>query len=327
MTPATNSLIGDYFPRHRIPLALSVVQAGPIMGSGVAFIIGGIVYGVVEDATPLTLPYFGELKPWQQTFLYVGAPGLVLAFLFLLIKEPLRRPVVTKTDTGVDAASWTALGQFYAEKWRTLIPHHLGFLCFGLLGYAFVFWTVAFFSRVHGVPNTESSVIFGWIFLIAGPLGPILTAIYAEWLTKRGWKDANIVAPMAGSVLGAIVIVAVPMMPDENWAYVLYAPAMLLVNAPFAMAYASLTVITPPPLRARVASIYMFVVSFGMMLGPPFAGTFNELIFPGDEGVRWSIMTVTSIFGVLGFVALMLTRKPYARDVEKVEAAEAAEVF
>ena len=91
LTPATNSLIGDYFPRDKIALALSVVQAGPIMGSGIAFIIGGYVYGIVEQAEPLTLPFFGELAPWQQTFLYVGAPGLVIAFLFLLIREPVRR--------------------------------------------------------------------------------------------------------------------------------------------------------------------------------------------------------------------------------------------
>ena len=91
LTPATTSLIGDYFPRKLVPLALSIFQAGPIIGTGLAFIIGGYVLNIVESSAPMTLPFFGELKPWQQTFVYVGVPGLILAVFFLGLKEPIRR--------------------------------------------------------------------------------------------------------------------------------------------------------------------------------------------------------------------------------------------
>lgn len=321
LTPASNSLVGDYFPRHRIPLALSVLQAGPIMGSGIAFIIGGYVYSVVAEADPLILPFFGELKPWQQTFVYVGAPGLLLAFLFLLIREPVRRPVPRAAD-GREAGSTEALFAFYRRNGRMVIPHHLGFLCLGLLGYAFVFWTVSYFVRVHGMNNADASQIFGWIFLVTGPLGPILTAFLAAHLSRRGKLDANITASMIGSAIGVFVIIAIQITATPLWAFILYVPAMIFVNAPFAMAYASLTVIAPPPLRARVSAVYMFVVSLGMMLGPPIAGYFNESVFPTDEGVRYSIMSVTAIFGVLGLALLWLTRKPYRRAMEDADRLE-----
>ena len=77
--------MGDFFPRRRVPLALSIFQTGAIMGSGIAFIIGGYVLGLVQEAPPLTLPIFGELRPWQQTFVYLGAPGLLIALLFALL--------------------------------------------------------------------------------------------------------------------------------------------------------------------------------------------------------------------------------------------------
>ncbi len=83
LTPATTSLVGDYLPRAQIPLALSIYQTGAIMGSGIAFIIGGAVLDIVQHADPWVLPVVGELRAWQQTFLLVGAPGLVLAVLFL----------------------------------------------------------------------------------------------------------------------------------------------------------------------------------------------------------------------------------------------------
>ncbi len=322
LTPATNSLIGDYFPRDKIALALSVVQAGPIMGSGIAFIIGGYVYGIVEQAEPLTLPFFGELAPWQQTFLYVGAPGLVIAFLFLLIREPVRRTTARPAQSAqsADAPAVETLLGFYRRNAKMMTFHHLGFLCFGLLGYAFVFWTVSYFVRVHGMNNAEASQIFGWIFLITGPLGPIWAALYADRLSRRGNKDANIVAPLVGGIIGVFSVLAIQFMPNPLWAFVLYAPALIFVNSPFAMAYASLTYVTPPELRARVAAVYMFMVSFGMMLGPPIAGTFNEHIFPSDQGVRYSIMSVTVIFGVLGTIFLLLARRPYTRTAQDAQA-------
>ena len=99
LSPSTTSLIGDYFPRKDIPLALSIFATGPIIGTGIAFVIGGFVLDMVEHANPMVLPFFGPLKPWQQTFIYVGLPGMFLAAFFLLIREPVRRPSMAP-DTG-----------------------------------------------------------------------------------------------------------------------------------------------------------------------------------------------------------------------------------
>ena len=180
LSPATTSLVGDLFPRQRVPLALSVFQTGAIMGSGIAFIIGGYVLGLVQEAAPLTLPFFGELRPWQQTFVYVGAPGLLLALLFALLREPARR-----SGAQVGGGRLSDLAAFYRSNLKTLTMHHLGFLSLVLAGYAFVFWTVSYFVRVHGYEAAEASLIFGWIFLIAGPLGPVAVALLARRLSDR----------------------------------------------------------------------------------------------------------------------------------------------
>ena len=52
LSPSTTSLIGDYFPRKDVPLALSIFQIGPIIGTGIAFIIGGIVLVSCNRPTP-----------------------------------------------------------------------------------------------------------------------------------------------------------------------------------------------------------------------------------------------------------------------------------
>ncbi|MDX1580785.1 MAG: MFS transporter, partial [Alphaproteobacteria bacterium] len=312
LTPATNSMVGDYFPRERIPLALSIFQTGAIMGSGIAFVIGGAALDLAESY-PLSLPVVGDLAPWQQTFLYVGAPGLLLAVVMLMIKEPVRRYVISATDaSGNPAAPMKELLTFYRENLGTFVFHHLGFLFLALSGYAFVFWSVTFFTRVHGMDSAEASQIFGLIFLIAGPFGVVWAAIQARWFERRGMRDGNIVAAMLGGFLSIPVVLAIQVMPNATWAFVLYAPAMFFVNSPFGLAYGALPVITPPQMRAQIAAVYMFVVSLGMLLGPTVAGVFNEQIFPGPDGVRYSLMTVTSLFGLTGVGLLWIGRKFYA---------------
>ncbi len=324
LTPATSSLVGDYFPREQIPLALSVFQTGAIMGSGIAFVIGGYVLNLVEQANPLVLPFFGELRPWQQTFVYVGAPGMLLALLFLLLREPVRRlGPGTRQRPGAPMAE---LLDFYRRNARTLLFHHLGFLSLALMGYALVFWTVSFFVRVHGYDASAASKIFGWIFLVTGPIGPIAVALLARALSARGHRDANVTAGMLGGLLAVPVIIAIQFVPSAGWAFALYVPVMILVNSPFGIAYAALPVITPPQMRAQVAAFYMLVVSVGMMLGPPLAGTFNEHIFPGPGGVRYSLISLTLIFGLLGVLLLWVGRSFYARSMAEADSWASDEV-
>ena len=112
------------------------------------------------------------------------------------------------------------------------------------------------------------------------------------------------------------------MAPNAFWAFFLYAPAIMAVNSPFGIAAGALPVITPPHLRARVAAIYMLAGSIGMLFGPPMAGAFNEYVFPGPEGVRYSMMTMTACFGVLGVVLLWFGRAPYAESLRLADAAD-----
>ena len=317
LNPSTTSLIGDLFPRKDVPLALSIFQIGPIVGTGIAFIIGGMVLELVQQAEPLTLPLIGALKPWQQTFVYVGAPGILLAGLFLFIREPVRRvsnePEIARTGTA-------QLIQFYRANASTLLWHHLGFVSLILTGYAFVFWSVTFFVRIHGVPAADASQIFGWIFVVFGPMGPLIVAYIAAELKRRGRHDANITAGMIGGIATIPCVLLIQIAPSATWAYILYAPALLAVNSPFGIAAGALPVITPPHLRARVAAVYMFAGAVGMMFGPPLAGAFNEYLFPGAEGVRYSMIIMTCCFGFLGVLFLWFARKPYAASMQSADA-------
>jgi len=316
--PAAVSMVGDLFPRAQIPMALSVFQTAAVMGSGVAFIIGGVVLSLVEQAEPLYIPMVGELSAWQQTFVYVGLPGLALAAMFLFMREPQRMRAVTEDST------WPLLRDFYRKNLQAIACHHFGFLAFALLGYAFVFWSVSYFVRVHDMQAAEAAQTFGWIFLLTGPIGPVAAAIFARYLSERGRDDANIIAGMTAGCLAVPCIVLIQFMPTATWAFVMYVPAMIFVNAPFGLANGALPVIAPQRIHAQVAAIYLFVVSVGNLLGPPIAGFFNEVLFPETGGVRYSIISVSVVFGLLGLLLLQYARKPYARALQSMNRTLAA---
>ena len=316
LSPTTTSLLGDYFPREDLPLAISIFQAGPIVGTGIAFVIGGMVLQLVGDSPPLVLPYFGELAPWQQTFVYLGLPGILLSIMILVIREPSRRPSTRDPESSSDTEE---LLNFYKRNFNTIFFHHLGNLSLVLTGYAFVFWSITFFVRVHEMNAAEASQIFGWIFIFFGPMGPFLVAYVARTLSKKGHRDANITAGMLGGLITIPAVLIIQIAPSPFWAFVFYAPALAAVNSPFGIASGALPVITPPHLRARVAAVYMLTGAIGMMFGPPLAGAFNEYIFPGPEGVRYSMITMTCFFGITGVVLLQLGRKHYALTMKNTE--------
>jgi MFS family permease len=317
LTPAANSLIADLFPRPKIPFAVSVFQAGSTVGSGLAFVVGGVVLAMVQSGGRTTFPVLGELSAWQQVFLYCGIPGLLLVPVILMLREPQRRYLAV--DKGRGASLQDTL-TFYRQNFATLALHHLGFLCLSLMGFGFVFWTVSFFTRVHGMQAATAAQIFGWIFMIAGSLGSMWTPLLAVRFTRTGHRDANILAGMVGGVLAMLAIMLVQTMPSAFWAFVCYVPAMFFVASPFGLAYGSLPVIAPAPMRAVVTSVFMVVVNLGMLLGPPIAGVFNERIFPDKDGVRWSLLTVAPIFGITGLVLLALCRKHYAVSLAAADA-------
>lgn len=317
LSPSTTSLIGDYFPRKDIPLAMSIFGTGPVIGTGIAFVIGGFVLNIVEGVDPLILPYFGTLKPWQQTFVYLGIPGVFLAGFFLLIREPVRRPSINVDES---KSNTSQLIDFYRENSRTIIFHHLGFVSLVLTGYAFVFWSITFFVRIHDVPAAEASQTFGWIFIIFGPMGPLAIAFLARFLTNKGHSDANITAGMIGGILTIPCVLAITAAPTATWAFIFYAPALAAVNSPFGIAAGSLPIIAPPHLRARVAAVYMLAGALGMLFGPPLAGAFNEYIFPDPDGVRYSMIAMTCFFGFTGVILLWMGRKHYAVSLDRANA-------
>ena len=93
LNPSALPLLKDYFPPDRIGRAIGLYTAGVSSGSGLAFVIGGSVYPSLQARGPVVWPIVGLVEPWQQMFIWVGMPGVLIALLVLTIREPVRREI------------------------------------------------------------------------------------------------------------------------------------------------------------------------------------------------------------------------------------------
>ncbi len=86
--PAAYSLISDTVPPAKRGFAIGLFGLGVYVGAGLALVIGGQVIGMLTAHGPFHLPLLGVIRPWQASFLVVGALGLPVALAAFLMPEP-----------------------------------------------------------------------------------------------------------------------------------------------------------------------------------------------------------------------------------------------
>ena len=87
VTPASWSLLADYFPENKRALPVSIFLMGPYLGAGLSLILGAEVVGWASGLGAIELPIVGALAPWQLTFMLVAIPGLLMVFLLPLLQR------------------------------------------------------------------------------------------------------------------------------------------------------------------------------------------------------------------------------------------------
>ena len=89
-SPASYSILYDYFPPRVRTTVLSLYSAGNFIGQGLGIFLGGFLLALWLDWYPDALTAPLGLRPWQFAFLAVGLPGLAMALIVMRLREPER---------------------------------------------------------------------------------------------------------------------------------------------------------------------------------------------------------------------------------------------
>ncbi|MGH8353654.1 MAG: spinster family MFS transporter, partial [Pseudomonas sp.] len=315
LSPAAYSLIADSFPAERRATAISVYSMGVYLGSGLAFLLGGLVIQFASAQGDLLLPVLGEVRPWQLIFLILGAAGVLFSLLLLAVREPARRGV----GAGV-AVPLAEVGGYLRANRATVLYHNFGFACLSFAGYGSAAWVPTFFIRTHGWTAAQVGIIYGCIVALFGCLGIVCGGRLADWMAKHGRKDANMRIGLFAAIGGLPCVLAFPLLDSGTAAAILMAPTVFCLSMPFGVAPAAIQEIMPNAMRGQASAIYLFVITLiGLGIGPTAVALVTDYGFADDQALRYSLLIVSSLAVACAIILLGRGLKPYRESVERLQ--------
>lgn len=307
------SLVSDYFPRARRATAMSVYTLGTFVGSGLAYLVGGTIAGAAAEPGRLHWPIVGELYPWQAVFFIVGAPGLVIALLFLTVREPARRGATP----GARPVPVSTLVRYVRANAATFTTQSLGFALSATVNYGIAAWLPTFLVRTYGWPIARAGIVQGTLTMTVGVLGVVTGGRVADRLVRRGIIDGPLRVGIIGA-LGMLVFAGLyPLMPTAALAVLLLAPVNFFAAFPWGAAYTAAAETMPSPLRAQGTALYVLVINLvSGALGATAVALVTDRVFGDDLALRYSLSIVSATGMMLAAALLAAGLGPYRRTVQ-----------
>ncbi|MGI9229641.1 MAG: MFS transporter [Gammaproteobacteria bacterium] len=316
LSPCAMSMVSDSFPKEKRgkPIAFYSMSIG--IGAAIASLFSGVVLKWAEGVTFINLPLVGDVAPWQFVFITVGMPGLILALLFFLLREPKRQQATETVDVG--NANLLDTLKFIMER-RVAFGSFLSIFCLMTIIAYSQGWLAAMFWRTWGWEASKYALINGGILLLVGPATVNLSGWYSDRLFNRDITDAPLRIAIVGAVIMIFSGIAAPLMPSAALAMFVYAINAIGISMTTATGVTALLNITPDKIRAQTVAFYYMVISLaGLLLGPTTVGILTDQFF-GEQNMRYSMTMLPLIYGLPVLLLLPVIRRSYAKIYDEVQ--------
>jgi len=312
LSPGAYSLIADFFPRRRLPLALSIYTSAAYAGSGLAIMIGGTLIGLMPA---VTLPAIGTLEPWQAVFIAIGLPGLLVAIAVFFLREPARTSMVAGDPPGI-----ADLVRHIGRNRGAYLLTMFGFSLSGMLWNGALAWFPTYLMRSFAWTPGDVGLCYGSTLIVAGTSGILSGGALGSRLRLAGRDDSNILVGLVALGL-AVPFSLMATMTDSQWTALAGIGLFLFATCmPWGCAAAAMQEITPNQLRGQISAIYLFFLNFiGLAFGPTLVAAFTDSVFADDAAVGLSIASVTLLAAPVSALVLMLARRPYREALGRID--------
>jgi MFS family permease len=313
LAPCALSMISDSFPPGRRGRPIALYTAAQSLGAGLAALGGAAVLAWANSVSQLALPLVGELTAWQFTFVVVGLPGVLVAILLLLAREPARQDRGA-AETG---ASMPETLRYLRARW----PTYLSFVAFPVVMTTVAYsqnWFAAMYLRTWGWPLERFALWSGLALVILGPI----TVNVAGWLSDRlfsaGQRDGPVRVMLAGSGLLVVMGALAPLMPTGEIAFAVWLFNLIGMSTVSAASPIALLNVAPSAMRGQLSAVFYMVTSLtGMLVGPVAVGLLTDNVF-GEAGIRYAAALVPALFGLPALLFAGFARRRYLAECRLV---------
>ncbi|MDE2136787.1 MAG: MFS transporter [Gammaproteobacteria bacterium] len=258
-TPGANSLLSDYFPTARRPMALTVFSLGAPIGAWLGYNVAGAI---------------ADQYGWRAVFYALGIPGVMAgAAVWLTVREPARGCL----DAGKDplAPSVKATMRFMWQQ-RSGVHTMLGTAVCALWGWGLMFWTPTFLQRTYHMTVGQAGDVTQNMHLWGGGLATLATG----WLMARSTMvDARRIVWLlaAGTAIATVASGVVYWTRDLALAKAMlwiYIPAIYFYIGP---GFGLLNNLAPCRMRAMFCAMVLFLANLGnLVITPNVIGLLND---------------------------------------------------
>lgn len=316
LSPAACSMIADLVPKHRLSFALALYSMGVHIGAGMALLVGGFLLDWIKDSGAAEWIAAGT-EPWRLVFFLVGAPGIAMATLMMLLPEPARRQFGEAVLE--EAPSIRETIALVVQEHRLFCGLIFGFAFHNGVFFALLSWTPTFIERVYGQSPGEFGSYLGLATTIGGVLGLLAGGLISDRLISSGRHDTPIVmglAAMAGMLLCSLVVVYGG---SIGRTISFFGGAMFFQAIPIGTIAAALQFVVPNRYRAQISALYLISISIaGMTIGPALPPMISDGLFRNPARIGDALAVTIALMIVAGTACLVLGRSAYARRYRSI---------
>jgi MFS family permease len=292
---AAHSLISDYFPRERRALAISIFQAGAVVGLSAGLFAVGLI---------------GQTLGWRAALQTIGLAGLPLALLsWLTLREPAR-PTAKSPENEPALTAMAALMKRPAFV-HLVVAYALSTICTSSMTQ----WMPTLLIRSFGMTMAQVGAWSGMASAVGGVLGLLTGGFLASWLAPRDPRWELRLPTITYAIYIPLYILMI-LSPTALAALSLKTVGNFVAAIGGGLALASVQSFAEPNRRATAVSIALFLSSLlGMGLGPYLIGALSDMLAPslGRESLRYAMLISCAIV-VWAVVHFHLATKHSAKD-------------
>ncbi len=304
--PAAPTIISDLYPVEKRGRMLSFFYVAIPVGSAIGYAFGGSV---------------GQHWGWQWPFYLVTIPGLGLAALCLLMKDPRgvrARSQATQAKPKITLADVLALFRIRSYTMNTAAMAAMTFAMGGIS-----FWVPRYLYKDRaadfgGHPDLgHINFTFGAITASAGLLATILGGWTGDRVRRR-YPSAYFLVSALTIFFAFPATVLMLRTPFPNaWVLVFFAVFFLFFNT--GPANAALANVTPPATRATAFALNILIIHvFGDAISPPLIGW-----IAGKTSMNFAFLVVSAMM-VVASACWFMGLRDLGPDTAAVEATAAA---
>lgn len=310
LSPSAYSMLADLFPRKLLATAIGIYSSGIYIGAGLAYIVGGGLLKYFEAHGTYSFPIIGQVFSWQMIFFLFGLPGLLIALVMLLVKEPARTYTHNRT-------SLKDFFQFLKTDGRPFLWLCAGGAVFNIAVYATGVWIPSFLGRVHHMPLPEVGSISGIGIMLLSPIGAILGGKVADVLATQFGLGGRLKALITFSVVfipACIVYTVTPSINTTLWALVPYA---ILVSSGVAVTAATAQEMVPVHFRGTASACMLFAQNIiGMGIGPTSVAFLTDYVYHDQLAIGQSLAVICTASLVLATALFIVCYRSLAINTQ-----------